>query len=377
MLERLSPTRRNWLLGLIGVLLLVFAWSVRWVLNPFIAAYFLAYVLHPLVMRLQRFGWSRGRAVNTIFLTAALLGTLVTVGIGFQTAGYSREIATPEWRELQVGKINSFLDRNSETVSDVLNLAGFEVTPGETLDIGGLFSDMHAELAPEPETDAVGTEPWEPPPLLRLLASLTGSIATFFAFVLLLPVYTYFLLFELEKIHAWVRRYLPRKERARISRVGGQIGEVISSFFRGRLTVCLFKGLAISLGLAILGVKYPLMLGMSAGLLSLIPFAGPFLAFSVAFMLALQQKELELLGAFWRTALVYGIAELLEGYFLVPKILGDKLGMHPVAVLLSVFVGAAAFGTFGVLIALPVAAASMILVREFVLPALARFAEES
>ena len=105
---------------------------------------------------------------------------------------------------------------------------------------------------------------------------------------------------------------------------------------------------------------------------------GPFVA---GFLLALQQPDgagtadLALLGALWRTGLVYGLAELLEGYYLTPKILGESLGLHPVVVLVSIFAGGAAFGMFGILLALPVCASLVILLRVFVLPPLARFAD--
>jgi predicted PurR-regulated permease PerM len=121
---------------------------------------------------------------------------------------------------------------------------------------------------------------------------------------------------------------------------------------------------------------------MGAGALSLIPFAGPVISFFAAFILALQQpasasKEgLDLLAALWRTGLVFGLAEVFEGYYLTPKILGESLGLHPVVVLVSIFAGGAAFGMFGILLALPVTAALVILFRVFVLPAMERLADE-
>jgi predicted PurR-regulated permease PerM len=84
----------------------------------------------------------------------------------------------------------------------------------------------------------------------------------------------------------------------------------------------------------------------------------------------------DLFEAFWRTALVFGLAESFEGYYLTPKILGESLGLHPVVVLVSIFAGGAAFGMFGILLALPVTAALVILFRVFVMPALARMADE-
>lgn len=378
----MSPTRRNWMLGILGVLLAWFAWYIRAVLNPLIAAYFMAYVLHPLVLRLQRFGWTRLRSVNTIFVGAALLWILVSLGIGLQAVQFSREVASEEWRERQVVKIDQFLEENRAAVRWSLEAAGVELDDEEEIpSAAGIFPSLGEALAERHKEASQGKESILSPFGLPL-RSIFGSVLAFVSFIVLLPIYTYFLLFELERIHAFIRRYLPKRERERVARVGGQIGEVIGAFFRGRLTVCLIKGAIISAGLAVFGVKYALLLGMSAGFMALIPFAGPMLAFIAGFTLALQQPasathvELDLFGALWRTGLVYGLAEVFEGYYLVPKILGDSLGLHPVVVLVSIFAGAAAFGMFGALLALPVTSALVILFREFVLPPLARFADE-
>ena len=377
MFERLSPTRRNWLLALLGVGLLWFAWTVRWVLNPLIAAYFLAYVVHPMVMRLQRRGWTRRKAVNTIFITAAVIATLVSTGIGFQAVQYGREVQSKAWLRVQTAKLNAFIEDHDKSVRWTADALGMEFAGDEQIDVGGILEGLHEQwqqsLEPGTEDEAV------PQPAKRAIASLWrlfGSVMALGSFIVLLPIYTYFLLFELERIHAFVRRYLPRRDRARMSMVGRKIGAVLSNFFRGRLLICLLKGVLISFGLGVLGVKYALLLGMGAGFMALVPFAGPLLSFLLAFVLALQQGELDLVGAAWRTGLVFAVAEVVEGYVLIPKILGESLGLHPVVVLLSVFVGGAAFGMFGVLIALPVAASLVILFREFVLPALARFADE-
>lgn len=377
MLTKLSPTRRNWILAGLGILSAYFAWQIRAVLNPLIAAYFLAYVLHPLVLRLQGRGWSRVRSVNTIFVIAALSWTGISFGIGAQASHLGQELTTPQWRERQIEKVDSFLEENQDLVVWVFDAFGAPLVEGEVPDSRAVFEELQAQVAERSTgTGPVAFSMWE------RAKRVFGGLLTLFSFIVLLPIYTYFLLFELERIHAFVRRYLPKRERERISVVSGQVGEVIGNFFRGRLTVCLIKGVVISAGLALAGVDYALLLGMGAGFLALVPFFGPFLAFLTAFLLALQQpasgggEELSLFGALWRTGLVFGLAEVFEGYYLTPKILGESLGLHPVVVLVSIFAGGAAFGMFGVLLALPVTAALVILFREFVLPALAKFADE-
>jgi predicted PurR-regulated permease PerM len=190
----------------------------------------------------------------------------------------------------------------------------------------------------------------------------------------LFPIYTYFLLFELERIHGFVRRYLPRRERERITRIGAQIGEVLSNFFRGRLVVCGLKGLFLTAGLAAFGVPYAVLLGFLSAVLALVPIIGPVVAFLLALVVAMLHYP-TVGGAMWRVGLVYAAGELIEGYFLLPKMLGDSLGLHPVVVIMALTIGGAALGLFGLLVALPLTATIIILARELVLPALRALAE--
>jgi predicted PurR-regulated permease PerM len=181
-------------------------------------------------------------------------------------------------------------------------------------------------------------------------------------------------LFELGRVHGFVRRYVPRRERARVTRVGAQIGEVIATFFRGRLLVCLLKGAVLVVGLALAGFDYALLLGLAGGFLSLVPFVGPMLTGVVAFLIGLGDHGF--VYTLVATVAVFTVAELVEGYVLIPKILGDSLGLHPVVILVSVFAGGAALGMFGFLIAIPLTATLVILAREFVLPVLAQLADD-
>ena len=434
MLERFSPSTRNALLAVLGVAVAWGAWEVRSILNPIIAGYFAAYVVHPLVLQLQARGWSRRRSVNMIFLTFALGLSGLLAGLllqGRMLAGDFRDERVIGRAEEQV---DAFLERHQGSVDRVRGFLFNESdgeTPGgdEAVDVGGSAADVGGSAADAGGSAAgdggsaagaggsavdaggnavdagqaagdgeltlrslaawVGNELFSEQRAgqtaevglaagstgLALFRRLFGSALAFGTFCLLLPIYTYFLLFELERIHRFVQHYLPRRERTRLVRVSGQIGEVLANFFRGRLLVCLIKGLLLSIGLALLGVDYALLLGLCGGFMALIPFVGPLIAGIAAFFLALLGHDL--VGALWRVLLVFCLAEVIEGYVLIPKILGDSLGLHPVVVLAAVFVGGAALGMLGFLLALPIAATAIILVRELVLPALEDLAEET
>ncbi len=309
-----------------------------------------------------------------------VMGELVDGG---PVEGAPGTVVTPDAKQLAQGAdidaAHEPTGAASEGETDALAAAGDE-TASDEADESGSFADLlrggwqalSNEQAGAGKMALKGAgSAWS------LLQSWFGSVLGFLTLIVLLPIYTYFLLFELGRIRRFFRRYLPVNERRRVSHVASQIGEVLANFFRGRLLICFLKGGIIAVGLALVGIPYPLLIGMSSGFLALVPFVGPLIGFTAAFSMGLLPPDAEFLGTLIRASIVFGLAEVIEGYVLVPKILGTSLGLHPVVVLVSVFIGGAALGVFGMLIAIPLAACLVILTREFVLPALAQFADEA
>ncbi len=505
MLERLSKTHRNIALAAIAVLLAWFAWTVRSVLNPLILGYLLAYILRPMVQRLQDRGMGRRSAVNIIFAAFALLMLLVFGATFIQGRQFieNQIVHVQEGEDLftraeknvdrLLGDGNRWMDRTfrSQAADDLrqgatgpsadgsapMDQAADAIEDGEAEqelddapgDVDEPTEDGASEAATEGsdavaegpddgsaegpssvstegsaegstqesaqvptegsagETEAsqanddlakgeVATQGDEPSEasaedegltlrnllrawsatlvgtseggttgldraqaVLGYLQRIFGGLMSVLAFLTLLPVYTYFLLFELERIHEFVRAHVPKRERERVTRIGRRVGAVIANFFRGRLLICLLKGLVLAIGLTVLQVPYGFLLGVISGFLALVPFVGPLIGFALTFLMSLQKASPDASGMWISLALlggVFALAEIVEGYVFIPKILGDTLGLHPVVILLSVFVGGAALGLFGFLIAIPLAATLIILFKELVMPALADFAEE-
>lgn len=384
MLERLSPARRNLALLVVGLLVVWFSWTVRTVLNPVILGYLLAYVLHPLVETLERRGWSRRTAVNLIFATFALLMALTALSLFWQGKALFEQISSM-FAGSDDANVPALQARLDTALADLQQLllkwgvlqAGTEAKPLEPWSLHAVFDALRNWWRSEMGTEAsarAGAAAAEG--LFGAVKRVSGSVMSVVSLVFLLPIYTYFLLFELERIHTFVRRYLPRRERERIARIGEQIGEVLASFFRGRLFVCLLKGLFLTVALFLCGVPYAVLLGFLGGILALVPVVGPVVAFLLAFLVAMLEFDSVMQALMWVGG-IYGIAEVIEGYVLIPKILGDSLGLHPVVVILALTIGGAALGLFGLLVALPLTATVIILVRELILPALRVLADEN
>jgi predicted PurR-regulated permease PerM len=386
-IDRLSPLWRNVLLAILLVFAAWFLWSVRSVLNPLLLGYLLAFVLHPMVLRLERRGWRRRRAVNVIFFGFAVLFSLLALAVWYQGSGLARELTSEEGLGRKVReRVEQALQEHREEIEWAMQFlprrepppAGEAAPQGGDVSVESLSEFLRLKwdewLTREQQEQAADLGLRAAGGLLRIAQGVFGSLFAFLGLLILLPIYTYFLLFELERIHRFVTRYLPRTDRERLTRIGRQIGEVLANFFRGRLLVCLAKGAFLALGLWLAGVEYALLIGLGTGFLTLVPFVGSVIGFVLALFVAMIEHSV--VASVVRVGIVFLAAEALENYVLLPKILGDSLGLHPIVVIFSLMAGAASLGMFGLIIALPLTATIVILVRELLLPLLAQLADE-
>jgi predicted PurR-regulated permease PerM len=400
MLEELSRTKRN--LALLGVALVVAlaAWKIRAVINPLILGYLLAFILQPLVVGLERRGLRRSGAVLTVFGSAFAASLLLGFGVLYQGRVLIETLRPEAQAAAQAEPLEQGSFGEAPRPGEPIEAVPAQVTPASGLEPTGqqrlerLRAWLEQRLGPE----------WVPPsPSIhglveffgessgaREVAGQAGAAAAtsiyeglrgFFGGVfglstlaLMVPVYAFFWLFEMGRLNEYVRKHLPVRHRQRLTSLFVRLGEVLSVFFRGRLTVCLLKGLFLTVGLVVAQIPYALLLGLGGGFLSIVPFLGGIAAFVFALLVALSAHSLA--HALVATTIVFALAELLEGYVLMPRILGDSLGLSDVAVLFAITAGGAFLGLLGVLLALPLAAAIKILYLEFVEPALEQFAEE-
>ena len=179
--------------------------------------------------------------------------------------------------------------------------------------------------------------------------------------LVLIPVVTFYLLRDWDRLVEGVRLLLPRSVEPTVSQVSKEIDEVLGAFIRGQLLVMIALGTIYALGLWAVGLDLAFIIGILAGLLSIVPYLGTFLGVVAAVVAALFQFQdvIHVLFVF----MVFGAGQTLEGMVLTPKLVGDRIGLHPVAVIFAVLAGGQLFGFLGILLALPVAAALNVLVR--------------
>ncbi|MEQ8659589.1 MAG: AI-2E family transporter, partial [Gammaproteobacteria bacterium] len=158
-----------------------------------------------------------------------------------------------------------------------------------------------------------------------------------------------------------VRDLLPRRIEPTVSKLAREIDSVLAEFLRGQLTVMAALALIYTVGLWLVGLDLAFFIGLLAGLVSFVPYLGVIVGVIVAGAAAFLQFQdvlhLALVGA------VFGVGQVLEGMVLSPLLVGDRIGLHPVAVIFAVMAGGQLFGFLGVLLALPVAAVIVVLLR--------------
>lgn len=188
--------------------------------------------------------------------------------------------------------------------------------------------------------------------------ALVGLLANLF----LVPVVMFYLLQDWPRLLAALREGVPRPWLVRTMRIIGDIDSVLSEFLRGQLSVMLLLAMYYSLGLALAGIKFALPVGMITGLLVFIPYVG----FGGGLLLAILTALLQ--GGGWSpligVAVVYGLGQLLESFVLTPYLVGERIGLHPLAVIFALMAFGQLFGFVGVLVALPASAAILVGLRE-------------
>ena len=328
-----------WLAALLAVVLALLA--LKDVLLPFLIGIVIAYALNPLADRLSRIGINR--AVASGLIVAALIVVIVVLLV----------FLVPLLAN-QVQQMGLSLPGEFERLRGVV-----EGWARERL--GDRFPDFKAALD-RAVADFSGNWSGVAGSIAKSVWSQGLALVNFLSLLLITPLVVFYLLVDwhpmLERIETW----LPRDHKATITRLAGEINDAISAFIRGQGLVCVALGIIYAVGLTLIGLRYGLLIGLATGLLSFMPFVGWALGLLTASSLALLQfwpdtlPLLEVLG-------VFAFGQVIDAAVLSPKIVGSKIGLHPVWLIAALFVFSYLFGFAGVLVAVPVAAAIAVLVR--------------
>lgn len=326
------------LVAVIGYLV----WLLAPVLTPFAMSALLAYVADPLADRLEQ-RMSRTLAVTLVFVVfSVLLLVLLALAIPLLERQVASVIATlPALATWMRGTASPWLQVH-------LGLAPGALDPQHVIALlqqhwqqaGGLAAGLLGRITRSG---------------LALLEWATNLV--------LVPVVFFYLLRDWDTLVARVHELLPRSVEPVLTRLARESDQVLGAFFKGQLLVMLALGLYYALSLSLVAqLGLGPLIGLVAGVVSFVPYLG----FITGLIAALAATLAQYGGGWVHIVLVlavFGVGQLLEGYVLVPRLVGDKIGLHPVAVMFAVLAGGQLFGFFGVLMALPVAAVAVVLLR--------------
>lgn len=320
----------------------VLVYLLQPVLTPFLAGALLAYLGSPLVDRLERIRVPRTAGVVLVFTVIVLiivgLVLLLIPMIGTQFEYLQRTLPRLlEWLQ-------------DSTLPWIERTLGMDIEA--RLDFAGLGELLAGHWR---ETGDVA----------RTVAEhVTRSGLAFVGFlvnVVLTPVVAFYLMRDWRRVVDNIRDLLPRRQESTITGLAGECDSVLGAFLRGQLLVMLALGAFYALGLWLLGLELALLIGLIAGALSIVPYLGTIVGIAIALIAGLFQFGEWLPLVF--VLVVFGVGNALESMLLQPWLVGDRIGLHPVAVIFAVLAGGQLFGFVGVLLALPAAAVIMVLLR--------------
>lgn len=325
---------------------LVFLWLLSVagpMLTPFILAFVFAYVANPLVDRLAERGTGRGWAAVLVLAVVALLIAVAVVLlvplVMHQGASFLEDLPR------MMGELEAWYDARIQALADstlpVIRDIPFERAADlDTADVGQWLADRLAEIRPGWET-AVG------------LGQGVQTAVTILAYVVLTPVLAFYLMRDFPAMKRSLAGLLPRDRRETTLHLFRQYDVLLGEYLRGQLIVAAFVGVATGVGFWVVGYPNAVLLGVVAGVFNIVPYLGLVVSLIPALVIALVTPPLWV--SLVKVSVVFFGVQAIDGYVLSPRIIGERVGLHPVWVMLAIIAAGTFFGLVGLLLAIPVA----------------------
>ncbi|NLW52623.1 MAG: AI-2E family transporter [Tissierellia bacterium] len=308
-------------------------------LFAFFVSILIAYLLNPLVNLLEKKKIKRG--MGTLIVYAAL--TLFFVGVGF--------LVVPA---ITV-QIKNFIN-NLPTLSNQIMVWASDTLKKLNINNDELYNQVNSLITQNLSKASTTVLNWSS----GVILSISGSIGKLISLVLI-PIITYFLLVDKDRIIKSLKNIVPRKHYGEVRGLYHEINVAMSAFVRGRILMAIFVGVATTIYLLLFKIEFAVVIGLITMVGDIIPYIGPFLGFTPAFIFAFLQSPIK---AIW-VGLMFLFIQWVENNLLGPKLLGSSTGMHPLIILLSIIIGGGMFGVWGMILSVPFVSLIMILYKFF------------
>jgi len=331
----------RWYFMAVFLLLGFFIYVLSPILTPFAISALIAYLFDPFADKLESWKLNRTLAVVIVFLVMTIITFIILL---FLIPTLEQQITNlitnlPMYFQWLSEHVSPWLKEKFGIQTDVFNMSEMSV-----------LLKMHWN-----EAGGIAK---------NIIASLSKSglvVVNWMMNIVLIPVVTFYLLRDWDILTARVGELIPRPVYPTINKLVTESNNVLSAFLRGQFSVMLALGIIYSIGLMIIGLDLSLLIGMGAGIVSFIPYLGAITGMVVGVISAFVQFGD--LNYVIYVLIVFAIGQLLEGMVLTPWLVGDRIGLHPVAVIFAVLAGGQLFGFVGILLGLPLAAVIMVLLR--------------
>ncbi|MCB1538430.1 MAG: AI-2E family transporter [Rhodospirillales bacterium] len=330
-----------WFWGAVVALFIGFVWLFQGILPPFILGLVIAYLLNPALTRLVNRGWPRWAAVLVLLLAFLLaFGLLIGLSIPLMAREASQlASALPGW-----------IDYAHNWLVDTGRRYGFDFSLPDTAGgIVGNLQDHAGRILGAGKGVAAG------------LIAGGAALFDFASFVVLMPVVAFYMMLDWPRLVSAVDGLVPREGAMTVRELVAEINRRLAGFVRGQLTVCLILGLFYGVGLTLIGINFGFVIGLFAGLLTIMPFVGSI--FGLVASLAVAWFTTGDMTAVVAALVVFALGQFLEGHVLTPRLVGGNVGLHPLWIIFALMAGASLAGFVGLLIAVPVAAVAGVMVR--------------
>lgn len=327
-----------WLIGF--ALFIGFIGLIKEILLPFVVALITAYFLDPIADRMEKWGMSRLLAtltlVSVFFILVMMLSALLIPILYDQSVAFAQKV--PSYSLWFHEKIKPLLDKYVAS----LDSSSLKEAKSAIGNISGSIISFVTKM------------------LGNVLKS-TLAIVNLLLLIFITPIVTFYFLYDWDRMVAKIHSWLPPAYAPVISEQAKLMDQALAGYIRGQTNVCLILGTFYGISLTLIGLDFGLFIGLGAGILAFIPYVGILFGLVVGMVVAFFQ-----FGDYLHMMLVLGvfaIGQFLEGNFITPRLVGDKVGLHPVWIIFGMLTGAALFGFLGVLLAVPVTAVIGVLTR--------------
>ena len=314
-------------------------------------AMILAFIINPFVTMLEGKGIKRGYGVIIVYLMFILIITVLIATVIPKTVQELTKLVAQAPQTLDALSIKA--EEFSKALSRMFEGKMFTGFDPSNMNLVDTFGDKFLEILKKSQDLMISN--------LKNIATGISTVLYSFVKLFIVLVFSYYFVVDKDKIKSKVVELIPEKYKRDVFFVSMRINEALLGFVKGRLLMAVFVGLLTMISLLIVGVDFAVIIGLITCVADIIPYIGPFLGFAPAILFALIESPIK---AVW-VGIIFVAIQWAENNIIAPKLLGDKVGLNPLVILLSIIIGGGMFGVLGMILGVPAVSIIMILVEFF------------